>query len=268
MKVAAVQMTSTSDHLTNMKVAEKLIVDASSKHVRLVVLPEMFACIGVADQTELAQQFFTKENLIATIGSWAKSNNMYIIAGSVPFSSSDANRVYAACFVFSPNGDILTQYNKMHLFDVSVGDEKGVYRESSTFVAGDAPVVVDIDSKPLGLSICYDLRFPELYQNYQKSNCLIMTVPSAFTYQTGQKHWETLLRARAIETQSFIIAANQSGTHDDGRKTWGHSMIVSPSGDILSEVKTEGAGMAVADLNFEEQALLKSAMPLNNHKRL
>jgi predicted amidohydrolase len=268
MKVAAIQMTSGSDYHQNMLVAKSLISEAAFKKTRLIVLPEMFACIGVSNQAKLAEQFFTEKKLVETIGQWAKDNDVYIVAGSVPFTSVEKNRVYAACFVFSPKGEILAQYNKIHLFDVSVGDEKGTYRESDTFVAGDVPVIADIDGKRLGLSICYDLRFPELYQHYQATDCIMMSVPSAFTHQTGKQHWEVLLRARAIENQCFIIAANQSGSHDDGRKTWGHSMIVSPSGEILDVVLKEGEGMAIADLNFEEQALLKSAMPLSDHKRL
>ena len=268
MKVAAVQMTSGADYHQNMSVAHDLIGEAALKGARLVLLPEMFACIGVTNQVSLAESYFTKEKLLATLGKWAKEKQVYIIAGSIPFSSDELDRVYAACFVFSPSGDVIAQYNKIHLFDVDVDDEKGSYRESNTFVSGQTPEQVDIDGNPLGLSICYDLRFPELYQHYQKNNCVMITVPSAFTYETGKKHWEVLLRARAIETQCFVIAANQVGLHEDGRQTWGHSMIVSPSGEVLSTVADETNSIAIADLDLGEMNLIRSAMPIKNHKRL
>ena len=268
MQVAVIQMTSGQDPVLNFENAKVLIEQAHSEGARLVVLPEMFACIGVLNQVVLAETYFSKDNLECTIGAWAKAYNVYIVAGSVPYVSPHSKKVFSACFVFSPQGKIISQYNKIHLFDVSVDDEKGSYKESNTFLAGEAAVTADIEDQKLGLSICYDLRFPELFQQYQTSGCGLITVPSAFTYQTGKQHWEILLRARAIETQSFILAANQSGTHEDGRKTWGHSMIVSPEGEVLAEVSEEGPGVALANLDFDRLAAFRAAMPLQQHKRL
>jgi predicted amidohydrolase len=268
MKAAVVQMTSGKDHRANFLDAEKWIKQAAEKQARLVVLPEMFACMGVDDQAQLANEYFTKVQLELSVGNWAKENSVFIVAGSLPFTSQIDNKVFAASLVFSPEGKIIAQYNKIHLFDVNVGDEKGRYKESDTFEAGIEPVVASIDGLRLGLSVCYDLRFPELYQVYQKQQCNIITVPAAFTYKTGKMHWETLLKARAIETQSFIVAANQCGVHEDGRRTWGHSMIVSPNGEVLAELEKDEPGMALTNLDIDEQALLKKNMPLLNHKRL
>ena len=268
MLVAAIQMNSTKDYSDNMSEAKRWVECAVKKHARLILLPEMFACIGVSNQIELAKNYFTIDKLEKTIGQWAKQYDVYIVAGSLPFCSSVEGKVYAASFVFSPNGEIIAQYNKIHLFDVSVEDEKGQYRESETFLAGTDPVTTEIDQHKLGLSICYDIRFPELFQDYQQQGCDLITVPSAFTYKTGKMHWKTLLKARAIETQSFVIAANQCGVHQDGRRTWGHSMIISPQGEVLDEVVTNLPGVAVADLDFTEMAKIRASMPLLSHKRL
>jgi predicted amidohydrolase len=268
MKVAIVQMTSVKDHQENFRIAKTLVISASEQGAKLILLPEMFACIGVNNQSELAANFFTLAQLELSIGSWAKTNSIFIVAGSLPFSSTVKDKVFAASLVFSPEGKVIAHYNKVHLFDVDVADEKGHYRESDTFEPGQTPKVANIENLKLGLSICYDLRFPELYQVYQKQQCQLITVPSAFTYKTGKMHWEILLKARAIETQAYVLAANQCGIHEDGRRTWGHSMIVSPNGEILAEMEQDEVGIIVSDLDMESQHLIRKAMPLLNHKRL
>jgi nitrilase len=268
MKVAVSQMTSGKDHIENFTMAESLVVKAAKQGAKLILLPEMFACIGINNQSELADNSFTTAKLELSIGRWAKENSIYIVAGSLPFSSPTKGKVYAASMVFSPQGKVIAHYNKIHLFDVNVADEKGRYRESDTFEPGSTPVIANIENLTLGLSICYDLRFPELYQIYQKQQCNVITVPSAFTYKTGEMHWETLLKARAIETQAYVLAANQCGTHEDGRRTWGHSMIVSPNGEILAEIAQHKVDVIVAELDLEAQQLIQQAMPLLTHKRL
>lgn len=268
MLVAAVQMNSTKNPLENMQAAKTWIEEAAKQGARLVLLPEMFACIGVVNQYDLAKAHFSQEKLEASVGTWAKDNGIFVVAGSLPLVSGKEKKVHAASLVFSPEGKIIAQYNKIHLFDVTVGDEKGAYRESDTFLAGAEPVVSLIDDKKLGLSICYDVRFPELYQHYQKKQCDMLVVPAAFTYKTGEMHWETLLKARAIETQSFVIAANQCGVHEDGRRTWGHTMIISAQGEILAQVTEDAPGLALANLDFDEMALIRSSMPLFSHKSL
>lgn len=269
MKVALVQMTSGKDVKANLAAAKSYIEQAAEQHADMVVLPEMFACLGVKNQTELARDFFSQGGLVrASLAKWAKNFNLAIVAGSMPLPSSQEDKVLAACILFDGNGAEAVQYNKIHLFDVDVGDEKGSYRESDTFVAGTSPQVWQHEDIKLGLSVCYDLRFPELYQVYQGLECNLITVPSAFTYTTGKKHWEVLLKARAIETQSFVLAANQVGLHEDGRRTWGQSMVVSPSGDILAQLDSETTGLLCLDIDLDEVSGIRDAMPLKNHKRL
>jgi len=266
---AVIQMNSQKDVDANLLAAEQLIKQASQQGGQLLVLPEMFACLGMTNQHDLAANRFTPQDVLATLAGWGKKYQVYIVAGSVPMISDlDNKRVHASCLVFSPNGEQLATYNKIHLFDVLVGDEKGAYKESNTFIAGTEPKQVQVAGGNLGLSICYDLRFPELFQHYMLQGCDIISVPSAFTYKTGQAHWEILLRARAIETQSYILAANQVGQHEDGRRTWGHSMIVAPNGEILSQVMGTEPGIAMAQLDFSSLKKCREAMPLKQHKRL
>lgn len=268
------QMSSKKDVDANLAMAEQLIEQAAIKGVRLLVLPEMFACLGVTNQYEMAVTRFTKEDVLATLSGWSKKFSMYIVAGSMPMAEKNQSemasheKVHAACLVYSPEGKQIANYHKIHLFDVEVEDEKGSYKESDTFLAGHSPKMAQIDNIKLGLTVCYDLRFPELFQHYMAKNCQIITVPSAFTYQTGKAHWEVLLRARAIETQSFILAANQVGVHEDGRRTWGQSMIIDPSGEVLAEVTENEPGLAIAELDFERLAHRRKTMPLQQHKRL
>jgi len=266
---AVIQMNSQKNVDVNLLAAQQLIKQASQQGAKLLVLPEMFACLGMANQHDLAASRFTHQDVLATLAGWGKKYQVYIVAGSVPMISDlDDKRVHASCLVFTPNGEQLATYNKIHLFDVLVGDEKGAYKESNTFIAGAEPKQVQVAGVNLGLSICYDLRFPELFQHYMLQGCDIISVPSAFTYKTGQAHWEVLLRARAIETQSYILAANQVGQHEDGRRTWGHSMIVAPNGEILSQVMGTEPGIALAQLDFTSLKKCREAMPLKQHKRL
>jgi nitrilase len=265
-------MNSKKDVDANLKEAEQFIERAVQKGVKLVVLPEMFACLGVSNQHEVATSRFTEEDVLATLSAWSHRFKIYLVAGSMPMTNLDqsesSQKVHAACLVFSPEGKQIANYNKIHLFDVDVEDEKGSYKESDTFIAGSAPEIAQIDDLKLGLTICYDLRFPELFQHYMAQGCQLMTVPSAFTYETGKAHWEILLRARAIETQSFILAANQVGVHEDGRRTWGHSMIIDPNGEILARVTGEEPGLAIAELDIKRLLTRRKAMPLLQHKRL
>jgi len=269
MRCAVIQMNSGQDVDQNLEQAQELILNAQAQQAELILLPEMFACLGVNNQFELAKNRFIKADVIGSFSKWAVQAGCYLIAGSVPLvalESDQSEKVYAACLVFSPAGDLIAQYNKIHLFDVDVADTKGRYQESDTFLAGDKPQVVDIDGHKVGLSICYDLRFPELYQEYQLSGCEILTVPSAFTYETGRQHWEILLRARAIETQCFVLAANQAGEHEDGRRTWGQSLIIAPNGEVLAQGDNESQQVIVADLDFNVLEQCRKRMPIAQHK--
>jgi predicted amidohydrolase len=271
MRCAVIQMTSGRDVDANLADAYILLTQAAKQNAECVVLPEMFACLGVSNQYELASKRFTQKDVIQIILDWAKQFQFYIVAGSIPLLDSDnpqSDKVLAACLVCSPGGEVISQYNKIHLFDVDVADEKGRYRESDTFIAGSAINTANISGHLLGLSVCYDLRFPELYQQYQALGCEIITVPSAFTYETGRQHWEVLLRARAIETQSFVLAANQVGVHEDGRRTWGQSMIIAPNGEILAKGDNQTPQVLVADLDFDLLNQCRTTMPIRQHKKL
>jgi len=266
--VAVIQMTSGQDVDGNLKAAHALVARAAKQGARLILLPEMFACLGVSNQAVLAKTRFVEDDVLLTLSTWAKELKVTLIAGSVPLATDEENRVWAASLVFDEDGKRIAQYNKIHLFDVDVADTKGRYRESDTFKPGYTPVTVDVEGVRIGLSICYDLRFPELFQQYQKLGCDLVVVPSAFTFLTGQKHWEILLRARAVETQSFVLASNQAGVHDDGRETWGHSMVVSPDGVVLGESLNEGEDLVFVELDISSLSKLRGAMPLLKHKRL
>jgi len=270
MRAAVIQMTSVKDVDQNLDQANTLLSSAHDQGAEIAVLPEMFACLGVKNQFQLAKTRFVANDVIARLGEWAKQYRMYVVAGSMPMLPEQRvdEKVLAASLVFSPQGKLISQYNKIHLFDVEVGDEKGSYRESDTFVAGTEIKTVDIEGRKLGLSVCYDLRFPELYQKYQHLGCDLITVPSAFTYETGRKHWEILLRARAIETQSFVLAADQVGVHEDGRRTWGQSMIVAPDGEVLTQAGNTDTGVFVADLDFNLLKEIRRKMPITHHKKL
>ncbi|MFY0642657.1 MAG: carbon-nitrogen hydrolase family protein [Bermanella sp.] len=271
MRSAVIQMTSGKNVDANLEQAFKLLTEAKKQNVQLVVLPEMFACLGVTNQYELASERFCDTDVIGTVKNWAKQFQFYIVAGSMPLldqNQNESHKVLAASLVFSPRGEVISQYNKIHLFDVDVADEKGRYRESDTFIAGNDVKTASIDGHLLGLSVCYDLRFPELYQQYQAQGCQLITVPSAFTYETGRQHWEVLLRARAIETQSYVLASNQVGVHEDGRRTWGQSMIIAPNGDVLVAGNNDDTGVFVADLDFDFLSNVRSNMPLQQHKKL
>ncbi len=264
-----VQMNSQKDVDTNLQVAEQLIKQASEQKARLVVLPEMFSSLGMVGLHQLAVDRFTDQDVLATLAGWSKTYQVFLVAGSVPIASDkDAKKVHATSLVFSPQGKQLAAYEKIHLFDALVGDEKGAYQESNTFLPGSTAKFVEVENIKLGLTICYDLRFPELFQVYMGKSCQVISVPSAFTYETGKAHWEVLLRARAIETQSYILAANQVGIHEDGRRTWGHSMIVAPTGEILAEVTQDKPGLAIAEIDLGLLQKCRDNMPLSKHKRL
>jgi predicted amidohydrolase len=199
---------------------------------------------------------------VESLAKLSKNTGLACVAGSLAMPSDDPDgRRWAASLYFDPQGEIACRYDKIHLFDVDVGDEKGSYRESNYYLHGKSPAVFDLGRARVGMSICFDLRFPALYQHYKSEAANIILVPSAFTYTTGKKHWELLLRARAIETQCYIVAPNQVGEHDDGRKTWGHSMIVSPDGDLLLDMAFE-QGVKCCDLDLSLPEKLREAMPL------
>ncbi len=263
LNAAVIQLCSGLDVSENLAEIERQLMAYQHDDADIVVLPECFAMLG-GSQAVLALQ---ADEVMTWMASTAKAFGCWLIGGALPVHDSRGGRSHASCFVYNPEGEEVACYNKMHLFDVEVSDSKGQYRESNDFIPGDGPELVDIGAAKVGLSICYDLRFPELYRYLVDQGATILTVPSAFTKVTGAAHWESLLRARAIENQCFVLAANQAGTHPDGRQTYGHSMIISPWGKVLAEAPAEGASVIMAELDLEALAEVRQRMPCLKHRR-
>lgn len=268
-RAAVVQMVSTDIVEANLIQAETLLAQAAEQSCQLVVLPENFAIFGGRDLQRMVEDEQQPGPILRFLASAAKRYGLWIIAGSAPLSdNANTAKVFASCTVWSPEGVCVARYDKMHLFDVDVADSVGRYRESDQYAPGDLPVCVTTPWAVVGLSICYDLRFPELYRQLSQQGAKILSVPSAFTYQTGEVHWEVLLRARAIENQCFVLAANQGGHHGNNRVTWGHSCIIDPWGDILAMSRDSGSAVIWADIDFTRQQKIRQAMPVLRHRRL
>ncbi|MBV1897741.1 MAG: carbon-nitrogen hydrolase family protein [Cycloclasticus sp.] len=266
--VAAVQMTSSDQLADNLTAVEYWVNQAVSEGAKLVVLPENFALMAKHSGQLLSIAETLGEGAIQSfLSELSKKTACWIVAGSLPISSPVQDKVYATCLVYNAKGERQAYYHKMHLFDVDIADGKKRYRESENFLAGDSPVVVNTPFGKMGLSICYDLRFPELYRELLRQGAEFMVVPSAFTELTGQAHWSLLCRARAVENSCYMIAANQGGQHNNGRSTFGHSMIVGPWGDVLSSLDIDN-GIALATFKKSELNKVRTSLPAIQHRRL
>ncbi len=279
-KIAAVQMVSTADIHQNLEAAGRLIKHAAEQGASLVLLPENFAVLDGGPLRQYGEIQGDKDTLLQKfLSDQSKTHGIMLVAGTIPLISrpvsSDKNqpdllqdsRVRPSCLVFDTEGIVIARYDKIHLFDVVIDDKQAEYSESRSFEPGDEVVTLDTPLGHLGLSVCYDLRFPELYRKLFEAGAEIVTVPSAFTRTTGQAHWETLLKARAIENQCYVVAANQGGKHNETRETYGHSMIIDPWGTVLDSV-AEGEGVAIAEVNLERLAQIRDNMPIDSHRRL
>ena len=281
-KLSAIQLCSVPDVAENLaQIEAQLLALPKAKH-HIVVLPECCLFFGGRDsqQLHLAQQTANSEQLQSELAALAKKHGITLVAGSIPllFEKASENELVNnrkvdtaskftnTCLVFSPEGRQLGRYDKIHLFDVEVNDGEKNYSESKYTQAGYDVTTIDLAPVIVGLSICYDLRFPELYRQLATQGANVIVVPAAFTRVTGKAHWETLLRARAIENQAYIIAAGQEGVHANGRETWGHSMIVSPWGEILAE-KTTGVGSVSVDFDLAVLEQVKQSMPVAAHNQ-
>ena len=271
-KLSAIQLTSTPDIEANLAVIDGLLTRLEPTVEHLVVLPECCLCFGGNDQTifQLAQKNQLTNSLTSSLSGLAKKHQVTLVAGTIPELSRSGQKYRNTSFVFSPNGEVLGHYDKIHLFDANVDDRlddgQAHYLESSFTQAGEQVSMVDIGFAKLGLSVCYDLRFPELYRALRSLGTDIITVPSAFTKVTGQTHWQPLLQARAIENQCYVIAAGQQGKHENGRETWGHSMIISPWGEVLTCLP-EQAGIISAEYKKQEISRMRQAMPVHVHNQ-
>ncbi len=264
LRAACVQMCSGNDRSHNLEMAGRLIEAAACESVHLVVLPENFSFMGASDaERRDAAEYPEQSWVLGFLSEQANQHRMHIVGGSLLLRQPGSGQLRNACPVFSPDGKLLEIYDKMHLFDVDLDGES--YHESATIAAGDGPKSVAFGGWLVGLSICYDLRFPELYRRY--AGCQVLSVPAAFTVPTGRAHWEVLLRARAIENQAYVLAAGQVGEHPGGRQTWGHSMIVDPWGEVL-DCRDEGEGIVVADLDMARVHHVRRAIPALGHRRL
>lgn len=270
MKIAALQMVSTPDVARNLAAARRLLAEAAAQGARLAALPEYFCFMGLKDSDKLGVAEQPGAGPIqAMLAEAARAHGLWIIGGTLPLVSPDPQRVLNTCGVWAPDGSLAARYDKIHLFrferDGAGGRER--YDEGASIHAGRQPTALAVDALRLGLSICYDLRFPELYRALMNPPCDLIAVPSAFTYTTGQAHWETLLRARAIENQCYVIAPAQGGRHENGRRTWGHSLIVDPWGEVLA-VRPEGEGVVLAELDPARLAEVRGQLPALAHRCL
>jgi deaminated glutathione amidase len=273
MKVAAIQMTSGPDVTLNLEQARSLLEEATAHGAGLAVLPENFAFMGLHDADKRAVGESDGSGPIQDfLSSTALRLRVTIVAGTIPLRAGEDGRVAASSLVYAPDGKRVGRYDKIHLFDVDIPSGAGVesggtgrYRESTHVAPGADAVVVDTAAGKLGLSVCYDVRFPELYRSLSASGAQLLSIPSAFTSPTGRAHWETLLRARAIENLCYVIAPAQSGFHPSGRETYGDSMIVDPWGRVLQRLP-RGRGSVLADIDLNAQAEVRRNFPALQHR--
>lgn len=267
MKIAAVQMVSTPDVARNLEAAKALVARAAAEGAELVVLPEYFCLMGRNDRDKLGVAEHPGSGPIQQmLAQAAKAHGVWLVGGTLPMAiEGNAERVTNTNLVYSPRGELAARYDKMHLFRYDNGTEQ--YDEGRVLAAGTEPVAFDAAGVRVGLSVCYDLRFPELYRALMQPPCDLLSVPSAFTYPTGAAHWEMLLRARAVENQCYVIAAAQGGTHENGRRTYGHSLVVDPWGEIVAIRREEGEGVVVAELDAARMASVRMQLPALAHRR-
>lgn len=280
MKVAALQMLSTPDVDRNLDAARALVALAAEQGAALVALPEYFCLMGHSDRDKLHVAEVDGEGPIQhALAAMARDHGVWLIGGTLPIRTTHPELVRNACCVYGPDGTHVARYDKIHLFRFQGARES--YDEGRTLEAGTRPVAFDVpaaadDSRTspaapwrLGLTICYDLRFPELFRALMRERpCDLISVPSAFTHTTGQAHWELLLRARAIENQCYILAPAQGGRHVNGRRTFGHSMIIDPWGDVVAVRTEDGEGLVMAELSRERIEGVRAQLPALTHRRL
>lgn len=262
MQAAVIQMLSVPDLASNLRQAQQLLIQARQQGAQLAVLPENFATFGMVSEQLMQAASIVQawaQQITQTLGLW-------LVAGSVPVYNPTLDKYWARCWLFNAQGQIVSQYDKQHLFDATVLDQQGGYRESATYCPGDSLCVVSTPIGRLGLGVCYDLRFPELFAELRRLGAECIALPSAFTQVTGAAHWEVLVRARAIETQCYLLAAGQGGDHSNGRQTFGHSLLVSPWGEVLQQASV-GEAVLVADCDLDYLHDIRQRMPVVAHKK-
>ena len=263
-KVAAVQMVSTPSVADNIASARRLVAEAAATGAKLVTLPEYWPIMGMLDADKVSQAEQPGHGPIQDfMAETAKRHGIWLIGGTLPLVSPDAARVMNTTLVFGPDGKPVSRYDKIHLFGFTKGHES--YDEARTIVPGASVGTFDAPFGRVGLSVCYDLRFPELYR--AMGDCALIVVPAAFTHTTGMAHWEILLRARAIENQCYVLASAQGGTHANGRRTFGHSMLIDPWGEI-KDVLAEGEGVVSGEIDLDYLAKVRESLPALKHRKM
>jgi predicted amidohydrolase len=274
MKIAALQMVSTPRVADNLAQARTLLEQAAGAGAELAVLPEYFCLLGTRDTDKLAiQETFGDGPIQSFLAHAAQALGLWIVGGTLPLRTAartDGARVTNTALAFAPSGACVARYDKIHLFRFDNGSEQ--FDEARVLERGATPTLFDLTARDgrnwrVGLSICYDLRFPELYRHYAAAGADLLLVPSAFTHTTGQAHWATLLRARAIENLAYVLAPAQGGLHENGRRTWGHSMLVDPWGEVLAE-QAEGAGCVLGTMDATRMQTVRGQLPALEHRVL
>lgn len=264
MKIAAIQMTSNANAQENIAMFRQELIKLASQKIDLVLTPENAFVLGTTADYHQQAEVLGKGKIQQQISDLASEYQVWICVGSLPIRQSQG--VTSTSLLFNAQGELVAHYDKLHLFDAVIADGQPPYRESNSFIHGQRVVTADTPFGCLGFSICYDLRFPDLYAQLRLQGAQVILVPAAFTALTGQAHWQSLLQARAIETQCWVIGVGQCGRHFHGRETWGHSMMINPWGEIVAQLE-QRPGHLIYELDFHEQARLRQQMPISQHVR-
>ena len=271
MKIAAIQMVSGTALEANLATARKLLEEAAERSAELACLPEYFCVMGHKDTDKLKlREAPGKGRIQQFLADAARELNLWIVGGTLPLRAPSDDHVYNSTLVYSPQGECVARYDKIHLFRFDSGNEH--YDEARVISPGTQPVRFTITARDgsawrVGLSVCYDLRFPELYRAHARAGADLLLVPSAFTFVTGSAHWDVLLRARAVENLAYVLAPAQGGVHENGRRTWGHSMLVDPWGTVLAQ-RAQGEGVVIGSLDHRQLREMRAQLPALDHRVL
>ena len=267
-KVASIQIASSPNVDANLLQIKNYIDYASKEGVKLAVLPENFSMMAKEDADYLSiKEELGKGKIQSFLSKIAKENSMWIIGGTIPIESDKKNKVYSTCIAYDSDGKMVDYYHKIHLFDVDIPEKDEKYRESDIFTKGSKVKIIDTPFCKIGLAVCYDVRFPELFRKFSLEGACLVTLPSAFTAVTGKAHWEYLLKSRAIENLSYLVSSAQGGHHISGRETYGHSMIINPWGSELAKIDN-GSGVIISDIDLNYLTSIRKNFPCLKHRSI